>query len=93
MIVGIMSLQLFIPGAHSLKDRRQAVLSLKDRLRTRFNVSVAEVGDHENWQLAVLGVCAVSSDRDYVEGLLNQVERFARSDRRVELMRCEKEFV
>lgn len=93
MVVGIMSIRLLIPGAHSLKDRRRALRSVKDRLRSQFNVSVAEVDGHERWQTAVLGVCAVGSDRAYVDGLLNTVTKLVRSSRHVELVACEKEFV
>ena len=93
MVVGILSVRLLIPGAHSLKDRRRALRSVKDRLRVKFNVSVAEVDDHEFWQRAVLGVCAVGNDRAYVEGLLDQVATLVRRDRHVELLGTEKEFV
>lgn len=93
MTVGIMSLHLLIPGSHSLKDRRRALHSVKDRLRSHFNVSVAEVDGHERWQTAVLGVCAVGRDRAYVEGLLDTVTKLVRSNRHVELVKCEKEFV
>ena len=93
MTVGILSLRLLIPGARSLKDRRRALRSIKDRLRNRFNVSVAEVDDPQRWQSAELGVCAVGNDRGYVEGLLDEVVSLVRRDRHVELLRSEKEFV
>ena len=93
MVVGIMSLRLMIPGAHSLKEKRRALRSIKDRLRTQFNVSVAEVDGQELWQTAVLAVCAVGTDRAFVEGLLDKVVRLVRASRHVALARCEKEFV
>ena len=93
MVVGIMSMRLHIPGAHSLKDKRRALRSVKDRLRSHYNVSVAEVDAHDVWQTAVLGVCAVGRDRPFVDGLLVKVEKVVRMSRHVELMRCEKEFV
>jgi len=93
MVVGIMTLRLSIAGAHSLKDKRRALRSVKDRLRSRFNVSVAEVDAHDVWQTAVVGVCAVGTDRAFVEGLLGQVEKLVRMDRHVVLARCEKDFV
>ena len=93
MTVGVLSLHLFIPGAHSLKDRRRALRSIKDRLRTQFNVSVAEVDQQEYWQSAVFGVCAVGCDRAYVEGQLSEVVAVVNRDRHVELIRCEQEFV
>ena len=93
MVVGIVALHLYIPGAHSLKERRRALRSLKDRLRTQYNVSVAEVDDQERWQTADLGICAVGSDRAYVEGLLDKVIGLAKADRHVEVMSSRKEFV
>ena len=92
MVVGIMNMRLMIPGAHSLKEKRQALRSIKDRLR-QFNVSVAEIDSQEYWQTAVLGICAVGNDRGYVEGLLDKAAGIARSCRQVELAKCEKEFV
>ena len=93
MVVGIMSMRLMIPGAHSLKDKRRALRSVKDRLRSQFNVSVAEVGALDYWQTADLGVCAVGSDRAYVERLLDKAALLVRAKHDVEVMRCEKEFV
>jgi len=93
MVVGVLSLRLHIPGAHSLKDRRRALRSIKDRLRSQFNVSVAEVDAHDVWQSAVLGVSAVGADRPYVEELLDRVVSLVRSNRHVELLSCEREFL
>jgi hypothetical protein len=66
-----------IEAAHSLKDRRQVLRSLKDRLRSGFNVSVAEIDPTDLWQSATLGVVAISSSRDYLNGLMKQVESAA----------------
>ena len=93
MVVGIMTLRLMIPGAHSLKEKRRALRSIKDRLRTQFNVSVAEVDGQEYWQSAVLGVAAVGTDRAYVEGLFDKALRLVRANRHVEMVGCDKEFV
>ena len=93
MVVGKLSLRIMIPGARSLKAKRRALRSIKDRLRVKFNVSAAEVAAQDSWQTAVLGVCAVGTDRAYVDGILDKVVRLVRSSRDVELARCEKEFV
>jgi uncharacterized protein YlxP (DUF503 family) len=77
MPIAHMTLELRIEGAHSLKDRRQVLRSLKDRLRSSFNVSVAEVDPTDLWQTATLGVVAISSSRDYLDGLMKQVESAA----------------
>jgi len=92
MVVGTLSLRLIIAGAHSLKEKRRALRSIKDRLRHQFNVSVAEVDGQDYWQSAVLGIAAVGTDRAFVEGLLNQVIRMVQSNRHVDLAGYETEF-
>jgi hypothetical protein len=77
MPIAHLTLELRIEGAQSLKDRRQVLRSLKDRLRGSFNVSVAELDPSELWQSATLGVVAISSSRDYLDGLMKQVESAA----------------
>ena len=74
MPVATLLLELEIEGAHSLKDRRQAVRSLKDKLRHGFNVSVAELDDASLWNRATLGVAAINTSRDYLHGQLREVE-------------------
>jgi uncharacterized protein YlxP (DUF503 family) len=77
MPIAHLNLELRIEGAHSLKDRRQVVRSLKDRLRSRFNISVAELNPSELWQSATLGVVAISPSRAYLEGMMQQLEAAA----------------
>ena len=78
MPVAQLTLEIRIDHAQSLKDRRQVVRSLKDQLRQGFNVSVAEMDEAVTWQSATLGVAAVSRSRDYLHGLMEEVERAAR---------------
>lgn len=77
MPIAYLTLELRIEGAHSLKDKRQAVRSVKDHLRNAFNVSVAELDPSEAWQRATIGVVAISSSRDYLDGLMKNVEQAA----------------
>ena len=77
MAIAALTIEISIPLSRSLKDRRQVVRSMKDRLRQGFNVSVAELDEAVTWQSATLGVVAISSSRDYLQGLLAQVERAA----------------
>jgi uncharacterized protein len=76
-MIAHLTLEIRIEGAHSLKDKRQVIRSVKDGLRTRFNVSVAEIDPSPAWQRATLGVVSISSSRDYLDGLMRNVERFA----------------
>jgi uncharacterized protein YlxP (DUF503 family) len=77
MPIANLTLELSIPLSRSLKDRRQVVRSLKDRLRQGFNVSVAEMDEAITWQRATLGIAAISSSRDYLRGLIQEVEQAA----------------
>ncbi len=77
MPLATLTLQLRIEHAHSLKDRRQVVRSLKDKLRHGFNISVAELDEAVTWQSALIGIAAISNSRDYLQGQLQQVEAAA----------------
>ncbi len=78
MPVAQLTLEIRIEHAQSLKDRRQVVRSLKDQLRQGFNVSVAEMDEAVTWQSATIAVAAISRSRDYLHGLVEEVERAAR---------------
>jgi uncharacterized protein YlxP (DUF503 family) len=76
-MIAYLTLEIRIEGAHSLKDKRQVVRSVKDGLRAHFNVAVAEIDASDAWQRATLGVVSISDSRDYLEGLMRNVERHA----------------
>jgi uncharacterized protein YlxP (DUF503 family) len=76
-MIAFLTLELHIEAAQSLKDKRQVVRSLKDRLRASFNVSVAELDPSSIWNRATIGVVSVSHSRDYLDGLMKNVERAA----------------
>jgi uncharacterized protein YlxP (DUF503 family) len=78
MPVATLTLELAIEHAQSLKDRRQAVRSLKDKLRHGFNISIAELDDALAWNRATLGIAAISSSPAYLAGQLREVEDAAR---------------
>jgi uncharacterized protein YlxP (DUF503 family) len=78
MPIAQLTLEIRIEHAQSLKDRRQVVRSLKDQLRQGFNISVAELDEAVLWQTATIGVVALSRSRDYLHGLIEEVERVAR---------------
>ena len=62
MPIGLLTLEIHIPEAHSLKDKRQVLRSLKDRLRGKFNVAVAELEDQDTWQRSLVGIVSLSND-------------------------------
>jgi uncharacterized protein len=75
MVVGVLRLALVIRSARSLKDKRHALKRIVDRVRARYNVSIAEVGDNDIWQRALVGVTAVANDRSFVNEVLDKVVR------------------
>ena len=79
MPVGLLTLELHIPEARSLKEKRQVLRSLKDRLRGQFNVAVSELEHHEVWQRSVIGIVTLSNEAGHVEESLQHV--LAEADR------------
>ena len=75
--VGVLTLELLLHDSHSLKDKRHTVKGLKDRLRNKFNVSVAEIGYQDLWQRSLISAVTVSSDHNRAEQVLQSVEREA----------------
>ncbi len=74
MPIAKLTLELSIPHAQSLKDRRQVVRSLKDKLRHGFNVSIAELDDANIWNRATLGIVAISGSTPYLTGQMQEVD-------------------
>jgi len=79
MPVGLLTLELHLPEAQSLKDKRQVLRSLKDRLRATYNVAVAELDFEDTWQRSVVGVVTLSNEEQHVEEALQKV--LAEADR------------
>jgi uncharacterized protein YlxP (DUF503 family) len=83
--ISLLTVELMIPWSRSLKDKRSAVHGLKDRLRSRFNASVAEVSHQDKWQRAVLAVCMLGSDRGRLESDMTRVRLLCEAARDVQL--------
>ena len=93
MVVGVCTLELHLPGVDSLKGKRQILLSLKERIQRKFNVSIAEVDGQDLWQRAVLGVACVANEQRHTNQVLASVLNFVRANPSVELMRQHMEFL
>ncbi|MDP2984404.1 MAG: DUF503 domain-containing protein [Candidatus Latescibacter sp.] len=93
MVVGILRIELFIPESASLKSKRFAIKSIKDRLRSRFNVSVAEVDNGDKWQRASLGVAAVSNETRHIDSIMGNVMNLVHGDRRVEVLEATVNYI
>jgi len=92
MVVGVLRVEVHLPRAQSLKDKRSVLKSLRDQMRGRFNIAVAELDSNEMWQRATVGISALSEERAYVEGLLKDVVEWLRSTHLVELIRVDEAY-
>jgi uncharacterized protein YlxP (DUF503 family) len=81
LVIGVCRLTLRLPENHSLKGKRQVLKSLISRLHNRFNVSAAEVDNHDSWQLAELGITCTSNDEKHADQVLASVIAFIRNER------------
>jgi len=76
MVVGTLRIEFLLPENHSLKGKRKIVKSMVDKVKSRFNVAVAEVGSNDKWQKIELGISAIGNDRRHVDSSLNHVFNF-----------------
>ena len=93
MVIGVCKLDLRIPENHSLKEKRHVLRKLIDRVRTRFNVAISEVGDNDVWQRAQMGFCTVGNDRRHINSSLDKVIDFIEQMNLVEMVRTEIEII
>jgi uncharacterized protein YlxP (DUF503 family) len=93
MTVGVLQIEISIPESDSLKDKRRAVLSLKDRIANGHNVSVAEVDALDEHRRSILGVAMVSNDKRYVEGGLSKIVDLVRMTPSVSLIDYQVDFL
>jgi uncharacterized protein YlxP (DUF503 family) len=94
MHVGICTIRLRIPENGSLKDKRRVLKSITSRVKNKFNVSVAEIGDNDIWQVATLGISCVSNDKRHANEIISKVADYI-SDARfeVEILEYNTEFI
>jgi uncharacterized protein YlxP (DUF503 family) len=93
MVVGLCTVELFIAESRSLKDKRQVLHSLKDRLHGKFNLSAAEVDGQDLWQKAVLAMACVANEGGYVNQVLEQALNVIKGVPAVEVVRTQLEML
>ncbi len=92
MIVGTIRIELHIPGSTSLKAKRSVLNRIKERLKSRFNASVAEVEYQDLWQRAVLGVAVVGIEKGVIDGVISRIVSGVEAETRVEIIDLETRF-
>jgi len=93
MHILLIKLNLHIPNAHSLKEKRRQIKSLKDRLSSRFNASIAEVDMLDSWQKSVIGVCLLSNDKSYLDKQYSLIESVVLEYSELELVSADREWL
>src|SRR5688572_7631985 len=93
MVVGVCRVTLMVPESHSLKEKRAVLRRIKDRTRLKFNVAIAEVGDQDNWQSAMLGFAVVANDRRFVQEMVDRILNFIEALAIAKITDDEKDFV
>lgn len=93
MVVGICTVELYIPHNGSLKGKRQVLQSIKTKIKNKFNVAVAEVGENDLWQKAVLGITTIANDKGFVNEVMDKVVGFISSNPQVQIVHHQIEFV
>ncbi|MGO1468638.1 MAG: DUF503 domain-containing protein [Tissierella sp.] len=86
MITGICIIKIRIFASNSLKEKRQVIKSLTGRLKSRFNISIAEVGLNDSWQIAEIGLSLVTNDSNHAREVISKVINFIDGDSRVEII-------
>ncbi|MFH1784692.1 MAG: DUF503 domain-containing protein [bacterium] len=86
MVIGICVVNLHIPGSQSLKNKRQAVKSIKDKIRANFNVSVSEVGGLDTWQRSTLGISCINNNKSYIERIFHRIISLVQTHRLITLL-------
>ncbi len=92
MIVGLLSIEIYIPGSSSLKEKRMILKSLKDRAHKKFNVSVTEAGYHDKWQRSLLGFALVAEKEKFVQEALNKLFTWLDNETAFEIVKFNFEF-
>jgi uncharacterized protein YlxP (DUF503 family) len=91
MFVGICKLELHLMDGNSLKEKRQVIRSIVERLKNRFNISIAEVGHMDIIRRSTIGFTVVSNEKAYIERLMGKVINFIDLDTRVQIINLDKE--
>jgi uncharacterized protein YlxP (DUF503 family) len=93
MVVAVLTVDLYIHGASSLKDKRTVIRGIKDRIGKKFNVSIAELDFQDKWQRAQLGIAQVGNDFNYIEKNMNTIFKILDSNGLTEVIEHSLEFL
>lgn len=93
MIIGSCRVKLMLYESNSLKDKRQVIKSIMERLKSRFNISIAEVDLNASWKTSIIGFACVTNDTNHANQIISNVIKFMDGDNRVEIIEEEIEIL
>lgn len=93
MVVGVLRIELYLSENRSLKGKRKVVRSMVDKVKSRFNVAISEIGSNDKWQKIELGISAVGNDRRHVDSSLSHILGFLESLYLAEIVHTEMEIL
>lgn len=93
MTVGVCVIELYLPYRHSLKDKRRILQSIKAKIKNKFNVAIAEIGEQDVWQKAIIGVTSLSNDSRKVNEVLDKVVALISATPEAEIVHYELELI
>lgn len=93
MVIGVCKVVLHIDEVFSLKEKRHVIKSIIERLRSRFNASIAEVGANDKWQNAVIGISCVSNEAGHADSMMANIVNFVENDGRAMLVDYSTEII
>ena len=86
MIIGVLTVDIGIPFNRSLKSKRQVIKSLKDKIKTRFNVAISETDNHDLWQRATFSIATIGTDKKIVNSILSKVNNFIEGQLKLDIL-------
>ena len=86
MVVGLASIDIHIPESGSLKSKRHFLKGIKDRVKNKFNVSIAEVGHNDLWQRTTIGISVVANDKKFANRVLSQVVEYINKENEIQIL-------
>lgn len=91
--IALLMLDFHIPESGSLKSKRRVISSIKEKIKSKFNVSVAELGELDKWQRTIFGVVMIGNDKPFIESSISSVLNFAEGFREAELIDSRIEYL
>ena len=91
MIIGSCEIELIIYSSNSLKEKRHVIKSIIERLKSRFNISICEIGEQDKWQKSIIGLCTLSNSTRIVDETIDKIINFIENDNRIEIINIQRE--